>query len=130
VFCFFVAHWLARNIHKTEAQAAVKVLGSRLDHDVSANVFIFLSHLTDHPVVLQEMRAAAAGLMSNAKLATMTDDIQPLNELNSPENFFSLPSTTPEVNRRLLQDAQDDELASRRSEGSQDGRKVKALPDL
>lgn len=101
----------------------------RLHHDVSANVLVFLSHLTDHPIVLSEMRTAAGKLFEKSIVATMTTEVETLNKLDGVESFFALPPTAPEVNRRLLQDADDEQHAKERDLRIHDGRTVRAISD-
>ena len=128
VFAFFVAYWISRNIHKPEAQEVVRHLCARLDHDISANVLVFLAHLTDNPIVLQEMKASAAALLSSASPARMEAEVRPLNELCGVPQMRSLPSTPPDVNRRLAQEHADDREARSHRVDEQDGRLIKVSP--
>lgn len=128
VYCFFVAWWLSRNMHEEEAQTVVSQLCSQSYHDVSANILVFLAHLTDAPIVLQEMKRAANQLFSDGPATEFSDDLQPLNKLSGIESLFRLPETPPEINRRLLTDAQDEEAAKNREPGRHDGRLIETKP--
>ncbi|MFT3785518.1 MAG: type I restriction endonuclease [Tepidisphaeraceae bacterium] len=130
VYSFFVAYWLSRNIHKDGATSDVRELCKALHRDVSANVLVFLSHLTDHPLVLAEMRAAAARLYNSRTVASMVEELDALNKLEGVEGFFWLPPTAPEVNRKLLQDAEDERLTREKSIQHDDGRSIGADADI
>lgn len=129
VYCFFVAWWLSRNIHRPEAKELVCQLGTRLHHDTSANILVFLAHLTDDPIVLGEMKEAASRLFPSERPAEIGEDTRALNELEGVDTLFSLPPTPPDVNRKMLHDAQDEEAARSKVQSQYDGRLVKAEPD-
>ena len=128
VYAFFVAYSLSRNIHKHEVHAVINELCGRLHHDISANILVFLAHLTDNPIVLEQMQSAAASLFRDALPAKMEDDVRQLDELPEISGSFQLPSTAPDVNRKLLQDVDDEQLA-KRTRASQDGRTIRAIPE-
>ena len=128
VYAFFVAWWLSEHIHEQEAQDALKKLCERLHHDTSANVLVFLSHFSKAPVVLQEMRTAAAAFFADAPLAVLDKDVKELNDLRHVGGSFVLSGRHPEVNRRLIQDSEDERRA-REGRPDRDGRHVDVNPD-
>ncbi len=128
VYCFFVAWWLSRNIHRDVAKEIVRDISSRLHHDVSANILVFLAHLSDDPLVLAQMKQAASDLFSESPMAVIDEEVRPLNALGGIDGFFSLPPTPPEINRKLMQEAEDEHLAKLGPQ-SEDGRLVRAVPD-
>ncbi len=127
VSSFFVAWWLQRNLRNDEAKQVVRELTGRLYHETSANILVFLAHLTDDPLVIGSMREAASALFRDAPRATISDDVTQLNALCEASGFFTLPPTSPEINRKLIQDARDDQMAMS-TRRSYDGRQVDALP--
>lgn len=128
VYCFFVAWWLDRNRATDEAKETILRLTTQLYHETSANILVFLAHFGNDPLVINQMREAASNMFSDAPLATLAADVAPLSQLNRVGSFFQLPPTTPDANRRLLQDLRD-ESTVRRERKSLDGRYVDAAPD-
>jgi hypothetical protein len=124
VYSFFVAYWLSRNIHKQEAKESIKQLGEKLHHSLSANVMVFLSHLTDDPTVLVEMQNAAKKLYASSPIATMTSDIAGLNKLKSEDSFFKLPTSDPNFNRKFVLDIEDERVAKEKRLSHHDGRNI------
>ena len=128
VYCFFVAWWLNRNMRQEKSKRTVGELTARLHHETSANILVFLAHLSEDPLVIGRMREAAAALFADSPEATMDEDIGALNELDGVDGFFRLPASSPDVNRRIVQDARDERVA-KETRRSQDGRQVDPLPD-
>lgn len=120
-FSFFVAWWLSRNIHRTEARDIVASVCCCLHNEVLSNIIVFLAHLSDDPIILSEMRKSAAKLFADDQPTVFGEELRPLNDLPGIESLFQLPSTPPEVNRRLRQE-EADERAAKREQPSHDGR--------
>jgi hypothetical protein len=127
VYCFFVAWWLSRNVHRDEASSMIEQLSSKIYHETSANILVFLAHLSDNPAILQSMRSAARALFADVRPTDLVADVQDLNRLAVKQSLFSLPPTKPGVNRRIIQDAQDEQLA-KRAKRSVDGRDIDHAP--
>ncbi len=127
VYCFFVAWWINRRIHSPEAAITIKELTGRLYHETSANIVVFLAHLSDNPLVIESMRESARRLFAGSPAATLTDDVAFLNGLAGPRVGFALPATPPELNRALRDDASDEQTVIA-GPVSRDGRDVDALP--
>lgn len=123
VYCFFVGWWVAENIHTEDAKKTVRELCGTIHNSESSNTLVFLAHLTKNPVILEEMKLAAANLFSEASAATIDDDVKALNSLKGSDSGYVLPNNNPEVNRRLIQEAHDDSVAQRQQR-IQDGREL------
>jgi hypothetical protein len=128
LYCYFLAHWLQRNIHTEASRKEIHELSQRLHHDVSSNVLVMLASLTQDPIVLAEMRIGTAKLFAAEKAAEIFNDVAPLNELDVPENILTLPHTSPEVNRKLIREAYDERHLQNTNE-NHDGRLIKSLPE-
>jgi Calcineurin-like phosphoesterase len=126
-FCFFVAWWLSRNLRKDLGTSTIKALSERLHHETSANILVFLAFLSDDPLIIEAMQAAARKLFGDMPAATLESEIQPLNDLKGVESLFTLPPTSPEVNRRLRQEARD-ERSLQGPPKSHDGRSIQPVP--
>lgn len=130
-FCYFVARWLSRNLRKPDRADAVREtvveLGDSLHHDTSANILVFLAHDSEDPEILGAIRDAAASQYPRAPLASLEEDIDKLNALPIAKSLFVLPSSPPEINRKLIQDAEDERKAIAR-QAVHDGREMQLRP--
>jgi len=124
-YWFFVAWHLGRHIHLPETLSIVQDLCRELHHEDSANIFIFLAHFTDNPVVIETILSSSRSLFAENVPAVLDvrSDLQSLNLLSAQEMQLSLPSTDPNENLRRQREAKDDVLANREP-GHADGRKV------
>ncbi|MBD3352015.1 MAG: hypothetical protein GF364_11065, partial [Candidatus Lokiarchaeota archaeon] len=128
VYCFFVAWWLNRNLNIQEAKDAVESMTKHLYHETSANILVFLAHFSNDPIVINSMRETAASLYNSSPKAEMTNDISDINKLNKVSSLFRLPNTNPEINRKVIIDAKDDQMA-KRTRRSYDGRNIETTPN-
>ncbi len=128
VYCFYMAWWLSRNIHEDRAAGIVADMANQLYHDVSANVLLFLTHLSDDPKIINQMREAARSYYRAFGIATLQDDARALGGLAGFTAGFMLPATSPEENRRLIHDQQDERLVISTPQ-NHDGRSIKIVPD-
>ena len=81
-FCFFVAYQLHRNIHIEDTHATIGHLCENLHHRISADIVLFLAHLTGNPIVLNKMTETCENLFPEVEPATLdTDDASRLNTL-------------------------------------------------
>jgi hypothetical protein len=111
-FCFFVAYHLNRTLHEPESKNLVRTLSRQLYHRVSAEIILFLAHLTGDPIVLSEMVENCESLFSDVDEATLDDDVAPLNKLASVVETISVPSE-PDHNKRELRIRRDAEVSER-----------------
>ncbi len=114
-YCFFVANYIARRIHEPDIRSIVRELSKRLHHEESANIIVFLAHLSSDPIVLEEMKKTAAELFQEYPLANFENDVEPINKLCHIDMRLSVSDSTPSQNRRLDQEAKDESLARRGS---------------
>ena len=111
-----------------EAKQIVSDLTGRLYHELSANILVFLAHLSDDPVIIGSMRSSAAALFPLMPLATIEgEDVAGLNALHRVRTIFELPKNSPELNRKLIGDARD-ERAAKRGRNRRDGREIDPVP--
>jgi Calcineurin-like phosphoesterase len=64
-FCFFVAEYMQNNLADPSVLAAARELCERLHHETSANIFLFLSHLSRNTVVLDLLLQRARSFFLN-----------------------------------------------------------------
>lgn len=100
-FCFFVAYYLNRTLHDQESKHLIRELSRQLHHRVSADIILFLAHLTGDPIVLDEMVQTCDSLFSDIEHATLGTDVEPLNQLANVVETISIPDE-PDENRREL----------------------------
>jgi len=114
-FCFFNAYHLNRTIHEQATRELIRILSRQLHHRVSADIVLFLAHLTGDPIVLDEMVQTCDSLFSDAMLADLEADIEPLNRLADVIGAISIPDK-PDENRRELKKRRDSVVAERLAE--------------
>jgi hypothetical protein len=85
-FCYFVAYYLNENIHERACRKLIADLCRALHHRVSADIVLFLAHLTGDPIVLNEMVVTCDSLFTEATPIKLEKDI---TWLNRPEGFLS-----------------------------------------
>ncbi len=111
-FCFFVAYHLDRSIHEQETKELIRDLSRQLHHRVSADIILFLAHLTGDPIVLDEMVETCDALFNDVEMATLDSDVEPLNRLANVVQTISIPDE-PDENRKAMKLRQDAVVAER-----------------
>jgi hypothetical protein len=111
-FCFFVAYHLNQTMHEEESKEIIRLLSQQLYHRISADIVLFLAHLTGDPIVLNEMVKTCERLFSGAPEANLGADIAPLNRLATTMQSITIPDS-PDENRRNLK-IQRDAIVSER----------------
>ena len=128
-YWFFVAWYISRQIYTDVVRDRVSHLCKCLHHEDTANIFIFLAHLSTEPIILHSILEASKTLFAESPMATLDDDIEAINLLQPSEIQFRLPSTDPDENQRLLLE-KDDEAITRRDHSATDGREVSPTASL
>ncbi|WP_417739732.1 hypothetical protein [Rosistilla oblonga] len=111
-FCFFVAYHLNQTMHESESKAIISSLSRQLYHRVSADIVLFLAHLTGDPIVLNEMVKTCDSLFVGVPLANLGKDVAPLNRLASTIEEIVIPDS-PDENRRQVKLRRDAEVSER-----------------
>jgi hypothetical protein len=113
-YCYFVAYHVSQRIHEGDATAreAVRQLWRDLYHEDTANVLVFLAHLTNSPVAMEEMTACARRLFEHAPETDFVTDLKPINALCQNVKDHVIPPGDPTERRKQLKDAQDDRQAA------------------
>lgn len=124
-YWFFVAWHISRHLHETPSREAVQRLCKGLYHEDTANIFVFLAHLSSDPQILNLIIETAKDLFASAPLADLDKDIRHINELQREEFKIRLKLGDPESNRRQRLEIEDEAIAQR--DGTEtDGRRVEA----
>jgi hypothetical protein len=112
-YCYFVAWELAQRIHANDdsARREVRRLCQDLYHEDTANVLVFLAHLTTSQVVLEEMTARAAELFADAPATDFVSDVGSINSMYDKVQALILPRGDPQQNQLALKDHQDERRA-------------------
>ena len=111
-FCFFMAYHLNRTVHENETRLVISQLCKQLHHRISADIVLFLAHLTGDPIVLNEMVTTCDQLFSEIKPTTLDLDVEPLNRLGDAIQSIAIPDK-PDETRRQLQISSDALIAER-----------------
>lgn len=113
LFCFFVAYHLNQNLHEAGTRAQISRLCRRLHHRLSADIVLFLAHLTGDPIVLDQMVETCDDLFRDVPEADFLEDVEPLNRLGDHSDELSLSDRTADENRRAMRMRTDDLVEQR-----------------
>lgn len=111
-FCYYVAYHLNQNIHDQDSRAIVRQLSKQLHHRVSAEIVLFLAHLTGDPIVLDAMVDTCDSLFAEIPQATLAEDVQALNHLGEVVQTIQI-HDSPDENRRAVKERYDEVLTER-----------------
>jgi hypothetical protein len=111
-FCFFVAYHMNRSLHESGTRELIAYLSNHLHHRVSADIVLFLAHLTGDPFVLDEMVKTCDRLFAEVVPATLDEDVKSLNRLSDVLGTISIPDA-PDENRREMKLQKDAMVAER-----------------
>ncbi len=88
---------------------------------------MFLAHLSNDPIIVNEILSSADSLYETAKPTTFTNDVQGIQLLSLADIHVKLPETNPEENRRAIADGKD-EAKLTKSGNETDGRHLCPRP--
>jgi predicted phosphodiesterase len=80
-YYFFVAKYLANNITDPETIDKIAKMCKRIYREEFANIVIFLTHLSRHPVILEEILKNAREIFTEFSPVEFGDDISKINKL-------------------------------------------------
>jgi hypothetical protein len=80
-FYFFIAKYLADNIAAPDTINVIVSMCSRLYQDEFANIIMFLTHLSKHPVILDEVLKNSRKIFSKYSAVEFGEDIVIVNDL-------------------------------------------------
>ena len=106
-YCFFVAYSISRELHKSESTELVSQLTENLHHKLSADIVLFLVHLTGDPVVLDKMISACDALFTDSpKLSLVDGETDRLKLVGDAVGTIKI-ADSPEVNKEAVAKKQD-----------------------
>jgi len=88
LYYFFVATYMRDHINVMEVREHLKKLSRELYLEESANILLFLAHLSKDPTVVDEMLSAAMEHYKDIKPAQFTDDTVFLDRLEESDDRF------------------------------------------
>jgi predicted phosphodiesterase len=118
-FCFFAAYYLNRHLHEAESQVLVRTLAGQLHHRVSAEIMLFLAHMSGNPIVLSEMVGTCRRLFDGCPEATLTDETRDLDAATNSHRPILVPDQ-PDENRQRLRHQRDADISERLAEADRD----------
>jgi len=80
-YCFFVAYNISRRLHQAETKELVSELTGSLHHKISADIVLFLVHLTGDPMVINEMINTCDSLFSESPMLDLNGEASQLKNL-------------------------------------------------
>jgi hypothetical protein len=81
-YYYFVAAYIRDHILEQDVQQHIAGLAERLHEEDSANILLFLAHLSRHPFIIDQMLTRARALFDEAKPATLRPEDSPLPDLD------------------------------------------------
>ncbi|MFT3924593.1 MAG: metallophosphoesterase family protein [Myxococcales bacterium] len=119
-YLFFVARYLRDRLDETRIRGIVVELCRKLHHEHSANILLFLCHLSKHPFVLDTLLEAARSLFSDGMPLDMETALSPIHQRAEPRTL-RLEGGDHRENRRALRDIRDQGERSRGDRIDHDG---------
>ncbi|UYZ64131.1 STAND family AAA ATPase [Hymenobacter weizhouensis] len=83
IFYYFIASSLRDRLSDDGAKADVTRLASTLHEEESANILLFLTHLTKDRFIIDQMIIAAKGVFSSVKSENMLSEVNVFSDLNT-----------------------------------------------
>jgi hypothetical protein len=119
-YYYFVARHFQRNIASSETRDEIVRLSAALSEEENANILLFLAHLTDDQIVIEQMLAKAAEHFCDCDATMLDSDVRFLTEIGTQDLSF-------EYEDRDYRDARR-EIAVRRDELSRSQEHAVANP--
>lgn len=118
-YYYFVASFIRDHMHDLEVLDVVKALANRIYHQESANILLFLAHLSKDPVIIQELLAASDRIHPTHKPADLIEESTLLADIGVQPIEISYEERDPsEVREKVLESLDE---ADRRREIEQSG---------
>jgi DNA repair exonuclease SbcCD nuclease subunit len=102
LYCFFVARYLCNHIDEPEVLAIVEDLSERLYHEESANIVMFLCHLSKDTRIMQNVLKTADQLFSERPICDLDKHVRFLNELGADIPSPVLEDPAPKKSREKI----------------------------
>ena len=81
VYYFFVAKFIANNIHKQEIKEIITKMSIRIFRDEYSSIIMFVTHLSKDDFIINELVKNANSIFDKIEIAKLEDDIKGINEL-------------------------------------------------
>ncbi|MGE0354435.1 MAG: metallophosphoesterase, partial [Gemmatimonadales bacterium] len=103
LYFYFLAFYLSRNIGQPEIREVIATLSASLEEEASANVLLFLAHLSQDPFIIGRMLARAAEVYRGVQPATLEGDVDGLTPADEEVASLELiDADTSETRRQAL----------------------------
>lgn len=129
-FCFFLAWYFKSKLDENDTREEVKKLLRQLYHRESANILLFLSHLTPGTWALDLILDRARELFRDSPLWNLKEDAEPILRLSSGDQAVSLPGSRPSENRDEELAEADQRRRERVDPADFDGRSLEVVPKV
>jgi len=81
IYHYFVARYLSANIELESIKEQIKHIFSELHNEDYANIVLFLTHLTDNPLIINELLLRTKSIFSDEALLSTQEDSLEIDEL-------------------------------------------------
>ncbi|MDB4222557.1 metallophosphoesterase [Granulosicoccus sp.] len=118
-YCFFVANSISRNLHKAEATDLVSNLTNNLHHKLSADIVLFLVHLTGNPVVIEKMIDTCDSLFAESSKLRLDEEFLQLRAVGDAVDKIEIrddPVSNAEIERAKRDSIVDNRLPPNKSD--------------
>lgn len=124
LYYFFAARYFRDNINKPAIQEHIAGLSRRLHHEESANIMIFLCHLSKDERVLGAMLEAAKNLFATSPRFDISKQTAFLNRVNEELPKLTLTEDNPADNRKRMLEEQDSVLRREQADRAEEPAEV------
>lgn len=102
LYYYFLGRYFRDHLEDNEVKTSIATMASRLHHEESANVLLFLSYLSKSPLILESILQSARRLFSSEAECNIETDTIFLGQIIADIPKFVLDGDNPEARRRHL----------------------------
>lgn len=109
VYYFFVAKFIANNIHKKDIKEIITKMSIRIFRDEYSSIIMFVTHLSKDDFIIGELVKNANSIFDKIEIAKLENDIKGINELiaNVPKQVLDIVGVETKREEQLI--SQEDE---------------------
>ena len=102
LFYYFLGRYFRDHLEDSTVRASIAAMASRLHHEESANVLLFLTYLSKNPFIIDSVVESAVHIFSSEAECNIEEDTAFLGQLMADIPKLVLDGVNPETRRRNL----------------------------
>lgn len=81
VYYYFVARYFSNNLSNEEIKVQISSMSNKLHNEEVANIFMFLTHLSKNPFVLDQILNSSKKIFEDTEIIKLDNDVKSINNL-------------------------------------------------